>query len=269
MAHTYRNKSQANGQTGNPFTHDHTPGAAATVAILSIVVEGTTARTGGAPTIDGITASQADSTRVGLEQNVELWYVVKAFSGAQFTVSVPNTNTRTCHIEVVTADAGIGYTSFLNNANGVAWADDTNDGGTVNVTSSASGDFLYARLGCGEAAVGSVAESSANPTKTLSYANDHGAYTSFGYYAVSDGAGTESFTWTWTNDDGCICAAAFKSLVKIDVSKTDTGAVIDSKSIRLAQLVLSPIASVNLLDSFTIGLQAPPVGNLAIAMIHH
>jgi len=78
----------------------------------------------------------------------------------------------------------------------------TDDGLTVNVTSSATGDFLYSRVVCGEAAVGSIAESSTNPTKILTWENDHGAFTSSGHYAASDGSGTESFIWTWTTMSG-------------------------------------------------------------------
>ena len=57
MAHVFVTKSQANDQTGAPITFDHTPAADATLAILSIVVGGTTGREGGAPTIDGVTAT--------------------------------------------------------------------------------------------------------------------------------------------------------------------------------------------------------------------
>jgi len=211
MAHTYRNKSQDNAQTGSPIAITHTPGDRASVICLSLVVAGTTARAGGDPTIGGITASQADSRRVGLETNVELWYVCSKFDGSQISISIPNTGGRTIQCEVVSADAGVGYISGLNNASGNANANDTGDGFSIDVTSSASGDFLYARLGCGEGAVGSVSQSAGSPAKISSYANDHGAYTSFGYYANSDGAGTETFTWAWSNDDGAACAACFNS----------------------------------------------------------
>jgi hypothetical protein len=215
VAHTFRQKSQANAQSGNPITHDHTPGAAATVAILSIVVEGATARTGGAPTIDGTVATQIETVQTGVEVNVEMWYVAKAFSGSLFSVSIPNTNTVTCHVEVVTADAGTGYASELTDSDATLCTVSTCDGFTVSVVSDAAGDFLYSRLGCGEGKTTDVSETSTNPTKILTYSNDHGAYTSFGYYENSDAAGTENFTYVWVNDDGGAIAVCFKSVAGI------------------------------------------------------
>ena len=211
MAHSYVNASQLNAQTGTSISHNHTPGSVCTLIILSIVVAGTTARSGGDPTIGGVTALQADTRRVGLEQSVELWYRCAAFPETATTVVVPNAGGLACHLEVVSATAGAAYASALHSASGGAWADDSADGGTVNVTSSATGDFLYCRLGVGEAAVGSTTESSGSPTKVLTYENDHGAYCSEGHQAVSDGAGTESFVYAWSNDDGCACAAAWST----------------------------------------------------------
>jgi len=272
MAYTFRNATQANAQSGNPITHNHTPGAAATVAILSIVVEGTTARTGtpnATPTIDGVAATQIEVSTSNGENLIEMWYVCKSFSGAQFAVSVPNDGTLACHLEVVTADAGTGYASVFSDG-GVATALlATDDGLTVSATSTAVGDFLYARLVCGEAAVGSILEDSANPTKTTILEIDHGAYTSASAYANSDGAGTESFSWTWTNDVGAAIAVAFKSALNVNVDKAGYGAVSESRTVRLGQLVLSPLSGVQTLDAFIIDLEAPIAGDLTISMIYH
>lgn len=213
MAHTYVNKSQANTQSGNPITHNHTPGSAATVAILSIVVVGTTARTGGAPTIDGTTATQHSSGAIsGYEHLVELWYVCKAFSGSQFTVSIPNSNGVTCHVEVVTAYAGSGNSSELY-SQGVAQAlSNIYDGLDVAAAAFASGDFVYARLECGEAAVGSVTTNPTGiPSVNLTYANDHGQYTSFGHYGIADAAESSGFSYVWTNDYGAVLLFIFKT----------------------------------------------------------
>jgi hypothetical protein len=211
MAHTYINKSQNADQVATTINVTHTPGAAATVAILSIVIAGTTPRADqSSPTIDGTAATRVDIVRIGAEQLVEVWYVCKTFSGAQFSVSIPNAGGLSCQVEIVTADAGTGYASVYQHASGVVTASNA-DGGQVDVTSSAAGDFLYARLGCGENAPASITQTSVNPTKTLSYSNDHGSYSSRGDYAVSDGAGTESFIYVWSNDDGCAVAVVFKS----------------------------------------------------------
>ena len=242
MAHTYRNKTQVNDQTGTSIVHLHNPGAAATVAILSIVVAGTTARSGSpaTPIIDGVLATQASTTQSNGEDQVEVWYVCKPFSGAEFSTTTPNAGGLSCSIEVVTADAGTGYQSYYTHAASATALLSTDDGLTVNVTSSATGDFLYSRVVCGEAAVGSIAESSTNPTKILTWENDHGAFTSSGHYAASDGSGTESFIWTWTNDVGAATAVAFKSLVLPLISPTkETTTPSDASRVRLAQLITS------------------------------
>jgi hypothetical protein len=167
MAHTFVNKSQDVDQTGNPIVITHTPGAVATVAILSIVTTAATERTGGAPTIDGTTATQADIFRTGTENGVEVWYVCKAFDAGEFTVSIPNSGSLTCNCEIVTADAGTGFKSVFQDATGNSVPGPSDDGIQIDVTSSATGDFLYCRLGCGENNPASITETSTNPTKTL------------------------------------------------------------------------------------------------------
>src|SRR3972149_9629935 len=117
MAHAFVTKSQNNGWTTGDITHD--PAGAATLCCLSGVIGGTTARTGGAPTIDGVIATRApDAVYTGLEINVEMWYVLKAFDGTAFTISIPNGNGVTCHWEVVTANAGAGGFSVIQGSNG-------------------------------------------------------------------------------------------------------------------------------------------------------
>jgi hypothetical protein len=196
--HTYRNKSQANGLKANPSTHAHTPGARATVAVLSLIIAGTTARTGGAPTIDGVTATQAGTNRggTGYEQFIEVWYVCKIFSGSEFTVSVPNTNTRTIHLEVVTADAGTGFISQYYSTGGNNSTSTSSIGATFNQLNQ--GDFKYIRAGCGEAATGSLTISWTGNVEV--YQNDHGAYISESYYLIC-GASNANPTWTLSADD--------------------------------------------------------------------
>lgn len=226
MAHTYVNKSQtAQGSptSADPASHDHTPGSAATVAILSLVYAGTTARTGGAPTIDGTTATQAGSNRVGLEQITEVWFVCKAFSGSLFNVSIQNDNTRALNIEVVTGYAGSGYASAYYSENGNAWADDTADAGSLSFAQLAQGDFKYVRLGNGEAAPASIATTWTSAVSV--YANDHGAFSSVSHYLIC-GVSNVNPSWTWSNDDGCAQGVCFRSLVDF----THQGTTYDTQS---------------------------------------
>jgi hypothetical protein len=246
MSHTFRNRdnsAQASPLTANPSTFNHTPGARATVIIIGLVIAGATARTGGAPTIAGITATQLDSTRIAVEQNTEFWYVTGVFDGSQIAVSIPNTNAVSIHWECISADAGTGFTSKLNNASGNV-ATGNVDGFTFNVTSSASGDFLYSRVGSGEAAPASITETSTNPTKSAGSSLDHGAFSSKSAYANSDGAGTESFVWVWNGDDGGGSAGCFKSIASIEqVTETDLSQAIGkTKNVNVAQVTESETA---------------------------
>jgi hypothetical protein len=258
MAHTFVNKSQDVDQSATTITIYHTPGAVATVAILSIVTSAAVERTGGAPTIDGTTATQADVFRTGIENGVEVWYVCKAFDAGEFTVVIPNAGALTCNCEIVTADAGTGYDSEFQSAAGVAETSNVANGITVDVTSSAVGDFLYCRLGCGENDPASITETSTNPTKTLTYSNDHGAESSRGDYALSDGAGTETFTYVWTKDDGCCVAVAFKSVAAgaspLSVSESDKSDVTDSTAVQFNELVASASDSASVDDATSVEL---------------
>ena len=213
MAHAYIDLASTNSAL-NPVTFAHAPTSPASVMIVSMVIGGTSARTGTAPTIDGVSCSMADEARYGLEQLVEVWYLCGGFSTASHTISIANTKLLTMNCLSLAASAGQGQNSYLMDSTGsvyATWADDAFDGGSINITSGAVGDFLFARVGCGEASTGSVAENSANPSKTTIYSADPGAYTAYAYYGVSDGAGEETFTWAWTNDDGCAILASFGS----------------------------------------------------------
>jgi len=213
MAHAYIDLASTNSAL-DPVTFAHAPASPASVMIVSMVIGGTSARTGSAPSIDGVACSQADQARFGVEENVEVWYLCGAFSTASHTISIGNTKLLTMNCLSLAATAGRGQNSYLLDSTGsvyATWAVDTFDGDSINITSGAVGDFLFARLGCGEASTDSVSESSINPAKTTIYSADPGAYTSYAYYGVSDGAGEETFTWAWTNDDGCAILASFGS----------------------------------------------------------
>jgi hypothetical protein len=207
VAHTFVNKSQNNDQTGTTVTIYHTPGSAATVVCLSICA--LAARTGGAPTIDGDTATQADQWRIGNEMGAEVWYVCKDFDGSEITISIPNSGNEELHCEVVSAYAGSGYDS--------EWVDDdgnsqsAGNGFDLLVTPDATGDFVYSRLGCGEGKDSDVSSSYGTET----YSNDHGQQSSKGVYKVTTEATQQTIDWVWSNDDGGGVAVCFKSVAGV------------------------------------------------------
>jgi len=216
MAHVFRQKSQLLQQTGNPITHNHTPGAAATVAVLSIKIESTTARTGGSPTIDGTTATQVGTSQLSGEARHEMWYVCKAFSGAQFDVSVPNAGGLVCNLEVETADAGSGFTSAYHSFDEDQGAAGTEDACVLTAAPLAVGDFMVASIMSDENVNTSVTAASGTNWDgglTLGYTNDLGNQSGVSQYSIADStAGTSTVTFSFSNAGYAAHMVVFKSV---------------------------------------------------------
>lgn len=215
MAHTFRQKSQLLQQTGTTINHNHTPGAAATVAVLSIKIESTTARGGGSPTIDGTTATQVGTSQLSAEARHELWYVCKAFSGAEFAVSVPNSGGLVCNIEVVTADAGAGASSVYNSYDEDQGAAGTEDSCVLTAAPNAVGDFMVSSIMSDENAPASVTGAAGTNWDggfTQLYSDDLGSQSGMSHYSIADAtAGTSTVTYSFSNAGYAAHMVVFKS----------------------------------------------------------
>jgi len=236
MAHVLRQKSQLLQQTGNPISHNHTPGAAATVAVLSIKIESTTARTGGAPTIDGTTATQVGTSQLSGEARHEMWYVCKAFSGAQFSVSVPNAEGLVCNLEVETADAGTGFASAYHSFDEDQGAAGTEDACVLTAAPSAVGDFMVASIMSDENVNTSVTAASGTNWDgglTLGYTDDLGNQSGVSRYSIADStAGTSTVTFSFSNAGYAAHMVVFKSVAgATDKSLADSGGGADAQTI--------------------------------------
>jgi hypothetical protein len=195
MAHTFVQKSQLLSQTGTSISHDHTPGSAATVAILAIFAEVQSPSRGGAITIDGTTPTELGTLMYGAEGQLEIWYVCKAFSGSLFTVVVGNTGGLTLNLEVVTANAGTGYTSAYHTYDQDQDIGTTADSCVLSVAPNAVGDFLYTAI-CSdenaETSVTLVAGTNWDANDTVVYNMDLGNVSSLSAYSIADATvGTE------------------------------------------------------------------------------
>lgn len=237
MSHTFRQKSQLLQQTGTTIAHNHTPGAAATVAIMSIVVESVTARTGGAPTIDGVTATQVGTSQLSAECRAEVWYVCKAFSGSQFATSTPNAGALVCNISVITADAGTGFDSAYHAFDEDQGTAGTEDSTVLTVAPNAVGDFLYARIGSDENANASVTGASGtnwDAGLVQLYSDDIGNQTSMSHYSIADStAGANTITYTFSNAGYAAIAVVFKSVAgAVDKTPADSGVGTDAQTIQ-------------------------------------
>jgi len=203
-AHTFDTKYQGARANTNPYTFSYTCGAGTTLFVLSIVVGGTTARTGGAPTYDGNTMTQADQTRQSTETFAELWYLLNPPTGSSLTVSIPNTGAVYLSPVASSYKAASGYSSALRTANGGTGTSTNPTGPTL--TGLASGDVIIAVVGTGA--------NSWNPsgrTGTQLYDRDDGNYGNGAQYLIKTDSADVAMSWTFgTSDDWAICEAAFK-----------------------------------------------------------
>lgn len=194
--------------SANPATVDITLGSTARVLWLLIVVAGTTARTGGAPTYNGV-----EMTQIGTTQNAggtpetcaEQWYLLDPPTGASYTLSVPNTNTGTLCLIAASGAPAANKVLALDQSlqtNGSS----TNPGSTIN--SVTDGAIIFAGVGSGA--------NTWNPTGrtgTQLYDWDAALWGLGAQYLLKSGTGNQAFSWTFgTSEDWVIMAASFKDV---------------------------------------------------------
>ncbi|MEP7137144.1 MAG: MBG domain-containing protein, partial [Chloroflexota bacterium] len=204
-AHTFGTTIRFTGN-GNPLTQNYTIGATGTLLVVSIVTDGNAARTGGAPTYNGIALTQADVNRAsGTETITELWYLVSPPTGAAYAISIPNTApSRTLYVIASSYSAQAGFTSAFDVANGNTNAGSANP--SVSVTTTANGDTIVAAMGNGNTAAPGAR------TGTNLFSVDNGSFSDNGQYSLQAAAGAIAMGWTVTTDDWGVVVAAFKEI---------------------------------------------------------
>jgi hypothetical protein len=206
-AHTFDTKARGTG-TGKPQTLSYTCGSGATLLVLGIVVAGTTARAGGAPTYNGVSMTQVDTVRTAGETNCEMWYLVNPSTGSAYSISVPNTGGKTLYLIASSYIAQSGYTSALDVYTGTAKTSNTANP-SLSVTTTVDGDVVVDILGDGY---------SSKPTANshvLLYSTDDGSYSDNAQYALQASAGSITLSWTCSADDYCMIVGAFKEVVNV------------------------------------------------------
>lgn len=201
MTHTYDTKAYNYDDT-NPVTVSVTPTTGATVLVLSLIMWSTDARTGGAPSFNGVDLTQAGTVAVGVETSSELWYLINPSIGT-YNVSIPNVEENYCFGMVSTYKAQAGYSTEFDATNKASGNSDTP---TVSVTTTEDGDVIVDALGTGSADI------TAN-NQTLLYNNGHATFSDAAQYALLADAGPIVMQWS-TNliDDWSLVAAAFKEV---------------------------------------------------------
>ena len=154
MAHTYGTKARlpatATTTNANPATFTINCPSGTTVLWLGIVVSGTTARAGGAPTYNSnaMTASVAKTNAGGTPETcAETWYMLAPPTGSAYTISVPNSGVLAMTLIAATGSAPAGGTS-AKAANGVATAGSSTNPSTTGPT-GVIGDIEFSLVGDG------------------------------------------------------------------------------------------------------------------------
>jgi len=197
MAHTFDAKNRVTG-TANPLLVPHTCGSGATVLVLSLVVKANAARTGGAPSYNGVAMTQVGTTQIATETNCELWYRLNPSIGT-FNVSIPNAGALTLYAITSSYKAQAGYTSIIS---------DWNAG--TGVSANPSLVVLVENGGVGVDVLGDGYNS--KPTgnsAVLLYSTDDGLYSDNAQYTLTS---ANSVGWTVASDDWCMIVVAFREL---------------------------------------------------------
>jgi hypothetical protein len=236
VAHTYGTKARipetATTTNANPVTFAITCAAGTTVLWLGIVVNGTTQRTGGAPTYNGIAMTQAGSKRNAggtPETYVEQFYLLDPPTGSSYNISIPNTNTLNLTATAATGLAGAGKASALDAQSGAAGSS-TNPAATV--TTTVAGDIVFAICGDGATTWNPTAWSGVQLYDWDAGTRGHGAQ-----YVLVAGTGSQATNWTFgTSEDWAISNAAFKI---VSVYRLDSSYVLPGKAVQLEPTIVT------------------------------
>jgi len=228
MAHTYDNKQQFTTGAADPTQFSYTCGSGSTVLVLLIVGAGTTLRTGGAPTYNGVAFTPGD-TNYNVETFNELWYMLDPPTGSSYTVQIQNDNTRTIFGCVASFKAASGYTSQLRACSKTTGT--TADPGGPTMTSLAAGDVIVSVIGTGDNTFAPSGQ-----TGTVIYTYDPAAYGMGSQYYITPDTADRSLTWTEaTADDWNTIVASFK-----EVAATRTISITEPVTVTERQ-VIQPI----------------------------
>jgi hypothetical protein len=209
MASTYYHLLDTSGNTtgnANPYTTTYTCGlktTGCTLLVLGLVYAAAASRIGGSPTYNSVTMTQANTTRNATETSCEMWYLIDPTSGVSYTLSIPNTNTRTLYVTLSSYSTlnPRRYTSVLDTTNGNST---TSINSSLSVTTTYNGSLIVQTHGCGNNSIPT------SNNKTLLFSVDRGNFSDNNQYELQTTAGTTAFTWNFSNDDWCSCMGAWR-----------------------------------------------------------
>jgi len=265
LAHTFDNNLRFSGST-NPLTSNYTCGANAKLLVLGIVTGGSTQRSGGAPTYNGVALTQADETRqysVNPECSCELWYLTEPDVGSAEEISIPNPSSLTLHVQASSYNVTAGYTSGLDVVGG---SSGTSASPSISVTPTLDGAVIVGVLGSGEDFI-----PTANSGTELNTTDD-GLYADANQYTLQATAGAIATSWTTQtygagvygggiyngDDDWCMCVAAFKQ-TNLDVTVEPTVLALSLSLLGSSVDVDDSPTIIHTVQSLTLTLNAPTI----------
>lgn len=226
MAITYDTKASGTRSNDNPKTVSFTCNAAARVLVLALIVDGSTERTGGAPTYNSVAMTQADATRKATsspEANVELWYLLSPDTGSAHDISIPNSGSVYVTAYAASFKAATDFDMSLDYA---TYQTNTSTNPTVVISDARDRGLAVAALASGY-------DYALSCNQTSLYSADEGTYTSAAQYQI--GIASEiSNTISWgcaISDDWAIVAAVFDEMPDTDgirVFKSNAYAILGS-----------------------------------------
>lgn len=203
MAHTINQSSLSTETADTTKTHSFNCGTGATVLIISIWLNGNTARTGGAPTFNGVPMTDSGRGAVSnIETGVEVWYLLNPTTGAAYNISVPNSGAELILISASSWNAGSGKVSALDSADHVTG---TTADPSLNAYASIAGNVMYATLGHGYRNRGTAND---NEINSFDGGNLHWG----DQYYISTSAGNRLMGWTTNADDWEIIVMTIKEV---------------------------------------------------------
>lgn len=203
MAHTYGGVlASRTSSTSNPITRSIVVPATDTVIVLLLKVNGGTDRTGGSPSWNGVTMTQANQTQKAAaspEAGCELWYLLNP-TPATANVSIPNAGGLTIFSTVVTGRSATGKSLFAG-ANG---SNNTSANPSPGTVVQGLGDIAFAVSASGVTTWAPTAQAG-----TVIANTDDGAHGGGEQYTIAGAGAVLDLNWTQSSDDWGAVVANF------------------------------------------------------------
>lgn len=209
MAHTYRLLSARSLFSGTGASTTATINPTDTVIVCMIKVTGATTRLGAAPTVGGVSMTQASIAQkaaVSPECSCELWYLLNANQSGSQTLAVPNANAVSGLVTWAAGQSATGASSWQGEAGTNGTSTNPAPG---SVTPSAAGNIGFAIVASGATTWAPSAQAG-----TIIANTDDGADGGGEQYIITPNATAVNLGWTFaTSDDWGAISAFFKEQV--------------------------------------------------------